>query len=96
MIFETARAGDTVERKREHPKIQIVGGIALIDDAVDLDVIRTEERLAVGDGQLVERLTLFNTPRRIARDIAGIDLVKNAFRIDGIVFQRSISLVISS
>ena len=90
MIFETARAGDTVETEREHPLLQVVGALTLIDDAVDLDVARTEERLAVGDGQLVKRLTMLNTPGRTARHVAGIDLVENAFRIDGIVFQRSI------
>ena len=90
MIFETARAGDTVETEREHPLLQAVRGLTLIDDAVDLDVARTEERLAVGDGQLVKRLTMLNTPGRTARHVAGIDLVENTFGIDRIVFQRSI------
>ena len=90
MIFETARAGDTVETEREHPLLQAVRGLTLIDDAVDLDVARTEERLAVGDGQLVERLTMLNASGLAARHVAGIDLVENAFRIDGVVIQRSI------
>ena len=89
-IFEGATAGNTVKGKWKHPLLGIAHDTALIDDLLDIHIARTDERLAVNKGELVERSTSLHTDGITTHYDAGIDLVENAICIDWIVFTCSL------
>ena len=80
-----------VEAEGQYPRLQTVRrSLALIDHLLHLDVGGATEGLAVDEGQLVERLAVFDAHRIATHHDAGGDSVEDTHCIDRVLLTYGI------